>query len=252
MLLNGRLRLLTMRMEAKWFSSISDLVEKLIIDLNGIKGPVWFRGQADKDWSLTPVLVRKNKLNKEIELMRSFKQNATMLVNPMPKNSLEWMFVMQHHGVPTRLLDWTESPLIASYFSVNEKCSVDGALWVIMPLELNKEARVFEIPSSEEEAVMSNYSTEALSGESQSMLLPIGIIAPRNNTRMQAQLSVFTINQREIIPIEEIGIKMHVWRYLVEKQHKRQIIKELEAIGIGKFQLFPELQSIGDELRKWI
>jgi hypothetical protein len=66
---------------------------------------------------------------------------------------------------------------------------------------------------------------------------------------MQAQLSVYTINHRDNTPIEELGDRKHIWRYIVTKDCKNAMMKELELIGIGKFQLFPELQSIGDILK---
>ena len=75
-------------------------------------------------------------------------------------------------------------------------------------------------------------------------------IATRNNPRMQAQLGVFTISHRDKTPIEEIGNKKHVWKYHIPKTKKSIIQKELALLGITKFQLFPELASIGEIIKK--
>jgi hypothetical protein len=156
---------------------------------------------------------------------------------------------MRHHGVPTRLLDWSESPLIASYFAAYERPKEDGAVWALLPGELNREANVDDIPSFEEDDVLRSYDPDFFIRETTSRLLPLAIIAPRNSARMQAQLSVFTINHRDNTPIEEIGKKQHIWRYIIPKEYKPTVLKELQLIGVGRFQLFPELQSIGEMLR---
>lgn len=241
-----------MRFQTKYFKSVSEFVSELIKDLKDCQGPVWFRGQSDKGWGLLPTIVREKKLAKEMEFIRQFKQSATLLVSPHPQKLIDWLFIMQHHGVPTRLLDWTESPLMAAYFAVRENEQSDGAVWAILPVGLNKEARVDNIPSFDEDAILSPYKPEELISKKMPKLLPVGIIAPRNNTRMQAQLSVFTINHKVNIPIEKIGSRNHVWRYIVRKEYKADISSELNAIGIGKFQLFPELQSIGDILKEGV
>ena len=75
--------------------------------------------------------------------------------------------LMQHHRVPTRLLDWSESPLAGLFFAVEEEPGADGALWCLLPTELNKHANVSfsfpsELPSFEDTEVLSNYSPEVL------------------------------------------------------------------------------------------
>ena len=162
---------------------------------------------------------------------------------------------MQHYGVPTRLLDWTESALTGLYFAVeNEKFSrVDGALWVLLPTELNKHSNIysdehFYIPSFEDK-ILKNYDPETYYQDKTSKLLPLAAIASRNNTRMQAQLGVFTISHRENIPIENIGDQKHIWKYNIPSSRKKEIKKELALLGFTKFQLFPELVSIGEIIK---
>ncbi len=101
--------------------------------------PVWFRGQAKAPWGLKPSLARiPGGLTVEQVLVKRFKQNAFLLLSSRPQTESEWLFVMQHHGVPTRLLDWTESPLVGIYFAVNAYPRSTGACWALLPLELNR------------------------------------------------------------------------------------------------------------------
>ena len=188
-----------------------------------------------------------------MHLIKKFKQNATLLISPTPSSLLDWLFIMQHYGVPTRLLDWTESPLVASYFACNTHLDEDGAIWIIRPVELNKIGGIApeysnDIPSFEDKLI-SNYTPESLASERTSKLSPVAAIIPRNNSRMQAQLGVFTISHRDDKPIEQLGKKNHIGKYVIPKEHKKEMVEDLRIIGFGKFQLFPELPSIGEVLQ---
>ena len=195
-------------------NSIPELVEKLLQDLANIKTPVWYRGQSNKAWPLIPLIYRRTNTISEIDLMRKFKQDATLLLNPRPLTPAEWLFVMRHNGVPTRLLDWTESPLVGTYFAVNDKedkdDKKDAVLWVLLPSELNhEEGRDFGdyLPSFEEDMqkVMLAYNPVPENEVANpGKIIPIAFIAPRSVVRMQVQLSVFTIHHKLQVPIEDV------------------------------------------------
>jgi hypothetical protein len=188
-----------------------------------------------------------------MSLIKEFRKDATLLVEGNPSKFHDWLFLMRHHGVPTKLLDWTESPLVGMYFVVTEHSRSDGALWVLLPLELNKNRspELDELPSFEEDnEFMADYEPDIIEHAPPKIRWPpIAIIAPRSDRRMHAQLSVFTISHRIKQPIEKIGDERHVWRYIIPARAKPKIIKELETLRLGKFQMFPELDSIGDRLR---
>ncbi len=241
-----------MRIEDKPISSIGDLIEAMKVDIGDYQGPVWFRGQSKSEWHLEPRLMRENNEVSENYLINRFKQNATYILDHRPKSEFDWLFIMQHHSVPTRLLDWSESPLSAIYFAVNSNNDSDGALWLLLPCILNEKSNYrpdfeFEIPSFEDEH-MQNYLPSTIARERSSKLYPMAAIAPRNSSRMQAQQGVFTISHRENIFIEKVGLPGsqidHVWRYLIPSEHKKDINNELKLLGISRFQLFPELESL--------
>jgi FRG domain len=244
-----------MRKPLKNLGSISDLLKNLKKDANDYDGQIWFRGQSAFSWKLQPTFLRKDKNISEFTLITKFKQNASLLIDRIPSNYFDWLFQMQHHGVPTRLLDWTESALTALYFAVEDSSSIkkDGALWILLPTELNKNANIYSdeysyIPSFED-IVLKNYNPEVFHQEKNTKLLPVAAIASRNNTRMQAQLGVFTISHRDKSPIEDIGDRKHIWKYKIPAAKKKAIKNELALLGITKFQVFPELSSIGEIIR---
>ena len=102
-------------MADKNITSIADMVKELKAVSDPKRGPAWFRGHADSSWKLQPNYDRLQKPAKETELLSRFRQNANLLLSHAPAlpNDFGWMFLMQHYGVPTRLLDWSESPLSA-------------------------------------------------------------------------------------------------------------------------------------------
>ena len=101
----------------------------------------WWRGQAVSHWKLVPSVYRPTAdLNYEQNITLRFMQRApSRYVGCPPRDELpSWLFLMQHHRLPTRLLDWTASPLIAAYFAVSEHPSEAGALWALNPVKLNE------------------------------------------------------------------------------------------------------------------
>ncbi|PRN00067.1 FRG domain-containing protein [Aliarcobacter cryaerophilus] len=233
--------------------TLAELIGELEKDYEDYGGSIWYRGQTKESHSLLPSYLRKE-YSTEQTILSAFKQNATMLTNAQPNNSFDWMFLMQHYGIPTRLLDWSESPLVALYFALQKNDNNDAVLWALKPTELNKhcgideEKEEFFIPSFESK-VIAGYSIESIS-DTPAKLNPSAVIATRNNPRIQAQMGVFTIHHKNKIPIEDIGDKSHILKYIIDKDSKVQILKQIELLGITKFQLFPELSSIESMMKK--
>jgi hypothetical protein len=241
-----------MRLRDKTVKNITELLKYLKTDTINLKTPFWFRGHSKKEYSLLPSLFRYKKIPNETNLIEKFKQNATLLLNGNNRDDIDWLFIMQHNGVPTRLLDWTESPLVALYFTcISEKKSA-GTLNVLLPIELNKQAAIKQnhIVSINDTAIQQRYSPEAYRSETSSSMLPVAIICPRNNPRIQSQLGTFTIFHKDKTEIDNIGDKKHIWRYIIPANAKENIIKELEVFGIDEFRLFPELPSLGSIIKR--
>jgi len=168
--------------------------------------PIWFRGSTSRKYSLVPSIGRTPfALEHESGLINAFKQNAIQFVDQRPQSEWEWLFMARHHAVPTRLLDWTESPLVGLYFAVNgvevrtRNDSKDGALWLLLPTELNQQAGItlkdrLGLPIFEDENKhLQNYLPSIMASEQGTRLTPAAGIAVRHSKRMQAQFSVFTV-----------------------------------------------------------
>lgn len=253
-----------MLFDGKQIHSVLDLLEQLDSRRErSRKVPVWYRGLPDSRHELVPSLGRPPyHLDQERGLINRFKQNAVQFLSQIPQSEWEWLFLARHHAVPTRLLDWTESPLTGLYFATHsldrqtKNDRRDGALWVLLPTKLNNEANVKlediqALPIFEDDdADLQNYLPSKLASEQTSHLTPVAGIAVRHSKRMQAQHSVFTVTHRDQTPIETVGEGKHIGRFIIPSSAKGRIRRQLDALRIDDLSVFPELDNAGRAARR--
>jgi hypothetical protein len=103
-----------------------------------------FRGHADARWSLKSSLSRHIEVSKVVDkawarqeerIRRIFQRKSHLFLNDAPDDDeVEWLALMQHHGAPTRLLDFTWSPYVAAFFAL-ERATEAAAIWAVnLPL----------------------------------------------------------------------------------------------------------------------
>lgn len=219
--------------------------------------PTWFRGLGDRDWHLEPSLARYGGIDREMPLIKRFKQNALPHMGARPENEWEWLFVMQHHGLPTRLLDWTESALIGLYFAVNDPSpdteAKAGALWALLPTGLNEHSKLEtqyegDVPGFGDDEHLDQYLPSKL--EKQKFQFgPVAAIALRNTPRMQMQQGVFTVNHKELAALDVEGGGDYLWRYVIPVNAKANICRELNILNVTKLALFPELPNVAEHAK---
>ncbi|MDT5122447.1 MAG: hypothetical protein QOC96_1929 [Acidobacteriota bacterium] len=241
--------------------SISDLLRKLPAIFGQAKKTVWFRGHSCTQWKLLPSLVRyAGPSNKEMLLLKRFKQHSFPFLDRIPQHEWEWLFLMQHYGLPTRLLDWSESPLVGLYFALldspkKSERNKDAALWCLYPDELNTLANAASTPSHNvlcfgDDPLLDAYLPSQVIGVQSSDRGPLAIIAPRQFKRLYAQQGVFTIFHQSTIPIEDLGKQKHIRKLVIPLSAKTRLRKELDYLMINELSLFPELEKVGTRVKE--
>jgi hypothetical protein len=213
--------------------STAELIDKV----EGVGGGTWlFRGHRVSKWLLQCALDRPEtqrhwgKLTRseyEQAIFQEFKRRAIAYLRAEPQNDWEWLALAQHHGLPTRLLDWTTNPLIALYFAVNARAGdEDAAVYAYrhnLP-PIDPQCDPFSIRRIE-------------------LYFPAHI-----SDRFTAQHAVFTANPES--PREDDRRGREVKRWIIAADSIPRIRGELRRLGLTQTSLFPGLDSLCYELRE--
>lgn len=231
-------------------SSISDLLAKKELMDDGR----WFRGQADVNWNLEPSLFRNQRfVEKKTEILKRFKRDASLVVPQRPSTELEWEVLAQHHGLPTRLLDWTFNPLQALYFAVeNQKSSCDAVLYVLDAGLLNKEAIGSNAPDyvflNSEDNSFSSYEAKIKDPDNRNKVPPMAVISEKTFSRIGAQDGVFLFygaGEYDVRTIEDVCLS-----FVIPADKKADIKGELNFLGINEASTYPDLSHIANRIRQ--
>jgi hypothetical protein len=243
---------------------------KVELRLKGETWNPWYRGQDDAEWCLLPSIYRLGDGRYfERELLRDFEIHLSTEANFNPKNDIEWIFIAQHHGLPTRMLDWSENPLVALFFAVESYDNgKDGKIFALHPAEFNKRVAFSSSNNVFEEAVtkegfISVPTTDNhffhkyvlnLTGldvqRKPEAKLPMAFRPKSYFKRSMSQSGVFTIHGTDKKPLEDFkSYGINIIENKVPSAHKRTIFRELFDLAISHGSLFGDPNSIAKSLK---
>ncbi|WP_207461385.1 FRG domain-containing protein [Azospirillum sp. SYSU D00513] len=219
----------------------------------------WFRGEANAAWKLKPSLYRcEVSYEFEREILRDFKLYAAEFLDHRERSDIDWLFLAQHYGIPTRLIDWSENPLVALFFAVNDcNTDVDGKIVSINPWELNKSSiDMLSVPTTDS-PIFKEYVIDLTNKD-----LPRSIVARRPIAirpyhvfrRSNAQSGMFTIHGVDTKALDQMSFvrrnKAACFRsILVNGKQKLAIKKDLLSLGISHSALFQSIDDVAKTIR---
>jgi hypothetical protein len=259
----------------------------LLAWLRELRGSWCFRGQREAAWSLLTSLnraVRRNissthpdgitttgyyHLDRETEqreLLLRFQQQAHLYIANLPLEGdlASWFALMQHHGAPTRFLDWTKSPYVGAYFAVEEEAELEERRSAIWAIDLDwLEVRGRELLQSSAHAAVSNDPRErvkwanSLLGQGVEAII-IKIDPARSSERMAAQQGIFlckllheasfaqTLMTMMIHP--ETPNQPVVRKLELQATCRKEFLRNLRAMNIHRASLFPGIDGFARSL----
>jgi len=229
-----------------FFAVIASVIRK--------EDPFWFRGHSRADWNLVPMALRyatKAQRDRALSLISEFKRIAEIKLPrpPQHEEQLKWVQIARHFGLPTRLLDWTESATVALFFAC-EELGFDGIVFLLNPIDLNRlsyptKPHVLDanLDGHEINRYLNLDAKYRPAGKN-----PIAINPVWNSERLILQRGVFTLHGSRF---DLSGRRIPSLVALpILKEWKSGLRKELGRIGVDEMTVFPELEHSCRHLKR--
>lgn len=228
-----------------------------------------YRGSADAGAALLTSLDRlggtnppHTKCGLEGHILRNFARYARPFLDPPPENPWELLVLAQHHGLATRLLDWSYSPLVAAHFATIRPGDCDRAIW---RLDWQRVHRHFELPPlalllEDLGRIMGHdrgdftpwelFESGAAAGPFACMLEP-----PSLDARIVAQAATFTLCTDVTMAFDAFlarhGLADALTRFVIRAADVARVRDQLDLAGFNERRLFPDLDGVAAELRRY-
>ena len=198
-----------------------------------------FRGQSNKEWPLRPSVGRGDSytLHWERLLLDQFRRLAERYVTSAGLTEWDWLALAQHHGLPTRLLDWTSNSLVACFFACAKAQSRDGE---VDGQVIAIESRSVGFYDSKDQRELDPFQIE-----SAKLIMPRALAG-----RILNQRGVFSIHAH---PDQYWGVQtkdINIDRFDVLAEMKESLLRGLHNIGIDDAHVMPDLDGLARML-KW-
>ena len=224
----------------------------------------WFRGHRNREWQLLPKVHRIAKqrgysAHYESTISNKFKAHAPLRHRNCPRddNWFGWLSLMRHYGLPTRLLDWTESMLVAAFFAVEgDSRDKPPAIWALDPYRLNACAVIGAV-GGHEGAPLPQYNgvVELLAADAFDARTrhpgTYAVVPSETDLRMLVQHSAFTVHSFPGSPLEEHKQGEHIlMKFAIAPGSVSSLRESLDRLGVNRFTLFPDIGTLAEGIEE--
>ncbi len=218
---------------------------------------LWYRGEEQADLTLVPSIQRSQKrLDAERYITNEFYIRAKQILAAAPEkhNYASWVSLMQHYGLPTRMLDWSDSALTAIFFATEtyrETPDTDACVWVLAPGLLNEREGfgncIYPIDAdTTQEMLLPAFKHAHHNPELRDRILACS--STENDLRMYSQASNFTVHN-SLRRLEDICDDNMLYKIIIPRDRKKYFIDSLRVLGITESTVYPDLDHISSDLR---
>jgi len=216
----------------------------------------WFRGEPESSTPLLPRLYRKAAPHDENLFVQRFRSMGPVYSSgvyaPPREHNDQWLYIMQHVGAPTRLLDWTEGLLQALFFALEESKAV---VWMIDPHQLNTLSGFHPADPRELPIAWGNVNSPAQANLQSAFRqdqggtdYPVCFIPTYVHPRMAVQRSVFSVHGRLKISIAAIDGLSHIAKFDLAPTAMASMRDDLRLLGMSRRSLFPDYDGLAGDI----
>lgn len=227
-------------------------------------GNIWYRGLEDLGFGLVPGAVwRGLDVATEESMIGEFLIYYRSYTGRHPVDGLELYVLMRHYGLPTRLLDWSMSPLVSLFFALEKPPQPDSrrVVWAMDHVQLNEVAIDTAhsiIPGADRRALPRRWLPQILrDGHEGAEIIPKEVFAfkhPLSNPRILAQKGCFTFHGSGRQPIEEIfaaaGSERLTKLVLEDDAQREEILGELFELGYKEDDIYQDLGALSRRIMR--
>jgi hypothetical protein len=233
-------------------NDIKELLNTICDSIKYLNGRhLWWRGQSKSEWNLQTAIYREGMApDVERSMCSKFLNKARVRYSKCPNREdyASWLFLMQHYGLPTRLLDWSESPLVALYFAVQEE-GFTGTLWGLDAGSLNKFQIKEDYIFSVGHYIMPLFKSAFFEQKEEINKKIVSVFTDQFDPRHMVQSSAFTIHGIST-PLNELdNAKDFLVKIEIPQKEKLYFRQALDVFGIKESFLFPDLDHLSKELK---